>query len=891
MPFFKKLEDHYCFYDNTNETKIPKQECELYHGKFGPLQVNGMDEKSFHKLSLAVQEICNNKSQPWNGYKPDYTGNPSEFASCTQMQQFKDRLNRSMPKSALSRGNSKTGYLKTNVLERKNLFIFVDSTVTRIIFNEEKRAIGVEFFDPKTNGIKYLKATKEVIISAGVFHTPHLLQVSGVGDPSLLSRINVPVIVNNTYVGKRLWDHIFVPYILELNECDNMFNEENGPFSLLIQYNSGLRKELRKGIRDIQISILDATDGRSTPLSRLYLSNTQNSRCSNNTGTVATFRITLNMNDFRSGTVEATSSSIFDKPIIDLGWKKLSDKDKESFLSAIKLLRSFNETSSSFRKLVSREVLPGSLDLDEYLETNFYSALHPVGTCGMGLCIDENLKVYGTQSLRVCDASSFPVQIDGNPSATIFAMAEILSDRLLKEHAVNVNSKLRAKWKKFDNILIYQSENVTPRKKVAAFSLNTLINSKNQIKNCVIDDKVISKIKMFYSTGYKVVIFHQEKNSQEIVLKDKLTCLAQSFNVPVQIFVSSENMDKIWNTFTWLYNEAVDIDYESSFYVGYEYSFSKIIFSLKYYNYNDIFESSKLNATKRDKHFNIIQTINLEKPADDVWKLIGNFFSIDNWHPDILATKVDGILRRQVVFSGEYVNTIEQLTLFDPKKRTYNYKNVGGNWGKYVRNYESTLSVIENDNGKSSIVIWSGSFDSFEDSVTNFYRKGLDSLSIIFNSDPCIDIGKNFTENLMKFKNSNLHIYWRQDYSINAQALWAIVGVWKGKLNDTYSMEPGAEYSFTLPNTPRIYERLVYYNPTNLEFYYCMKVTSPRSLPVINYLSMKKVVPTGNSTAAWIRTGLMITDGSTSVNDAAYQVLNDVYVAGGERLRIQLNSL
>ena len=37
----------------------------------------------------------------------------------------------------------------------------------------------------------------------------------------------------------------------------------------------------------------------------------------------------------------------------------------------------------------------------------------------------------------------------------------------------------------------------------------------------------------------------------------------------------------------------------------------------------------------------------------------------------------------------------------------------------------------------------------------------------------------------------------------------------------------------------------------------------------VNYLSMKKVVPTGNSTAAWIRSGLMITDGLTSVNDAA----------------------
>ena len=899
LPYFKKMEDHFCYYDSFNDTKISKKDCELYHGKSGPLQVNGMDEVAFHNLSVAIKEICYDSSQPWNGYTSDYNGNPLNYSGCTPMQQFKERLNRTDRKSSLTRGSSKIAYFKKNVLERENLFVFVDSTVTRIVFDEERRAVGVEFFDPTSNSIRRLSAIKEIILSAGAFHTPHLLQVSGIGDPIHLEKINVPLIVNNTHVGRNLWDHIYLPYVLELNQCDNAFNAENGPFSFLIQYNSGIRKELSEGTRDIQLSILDASDGRSTPLSRLYLGTRQSSRCDNTTGTIATYRVTLNINDFRNGKVEATTSSIFDKPKVDLGWQKLSDIDQQSFLSAIQLFRSW-ANNPSFGKLVKREILPGSLDLKEYFETYFASALHPSGSCSMGRCIDENLMVFGTKSLRVCDASSFPTQIDANPSATIFAMAEMLADRLLMQHKTTPDSQINGKWDIFENTLIYQSTNVVPRKKIALFNLNSIIQkfSKN-LNKIFINENVISKLKILYSDGFKIVIFTKDldftiKSKEADRFQENVVNIARTLNLPIQVFATTctKSMDEVWDNFVWKYNEAIDINYKSSFYVtksDVENFFSNRINSLKHLDFEDVFEDNLL--TTKLKHFEITQSVSIQTPADDIWKLIGDFFTIHTWHPDITTTKVDGPLSRQVFFPGQYINTVEQMTLYDPSKRIYSYKNVGGDWGKEVRNYESKLSVIEDNNGKSSIVTWSGSFDSINDGVTNFYRKGLDSLAELFKWDPCMGIEKNFNESLKKFKNSNLHVYWRQDYNnIDAKKLWSIVGVWKGKLNGTSSFQPGSEYSFTLPNTPKIYERLVHYDNTNLEFYYCMKVTSPRSLPVINYLSMKKVVSTGNTTAAWIRTGMMITDGSTSVDDAAYQVLNNVYVAGGERLRLQLQN-
>lgn len=53
-----------------------------------------------------------------------------------------------------------------------------------------------------------VKAKWEVIIAAGSLHTPQLLQVSGIGDPALLSKIGVPTVVDLPAVGQSLHDHI-----------------------------------------------------------------------------------------------------------------------------------------------------------------------------------------------------------------------------------------------------------------------------------------------------------------------------------------------------------------------------------------------------------------------------------------------------------------------------------------------------------------------------------------------------------------------------------------------------------------------------------------------------------------------------------------------------------
>jgi hypothetical protein len=80
-----------------------------------------------------------------------------------------------------------------------------------------------------------------------------------------------------------------------------------------------------------------------------------------------------------------------------------------------------------------------------------------------------------------------------------------------------------------------------------------------------------------------------------------------------------------------------------------------------------------------------------------------------------------------------------------------------------VQNYESKLSVMEEDKGRSAIVSWIASFDSQTDHVTNFYRIGLDSLARLLSSTlTCSNIGNYFNKTLSIIKDRpNLSIYWR----------------------------------------------------------------------------------------------------------------------------------
>jgi choline dehydrogenase len=105
------------------------------------------------------------------------------------------------------RASADRAYLRP-YLHRPNLAVFNGTLGERIIFNGGKVATGVKVTTGNTSYT--LKATREVIVAGGVFQSPQLLQVSGVGPAALLRGHGIPVAADRPGVGQNLNDQIFI---------------------------------------------------------------------------------------------------------------------------------------------------------------------------------------------------------------------------------------------------------------------------------------------------------------------------------------------------------------------------------------------------------------------------------------------------------------------------------------------------------------------------------------------------------------------------------------------------------------------------------------------------------------------------------------------------------
>ena len=100
-----------------------------------------------------------------------------------------------------SRHSVSDAYLHRKVLERSNLYIKLHAHVEKLNFegNQVKSVTVV------IDGVrKTISANKEIILSAGAYNTPQILQLSGLGDKNLLNKFNIPVILDNANIGSNL---------------------------------------------------------------------------------------------------------------------------------------------------------------------------------------------------------------------------------------------------------------------------------------------------------------------------------------------------------------------------------------------------------------------------------------------------------------------------------------------------------------------------------------------------------------------------------------------------------------------------------------------------------------------------------------------------------------
>ncbi len=424
FPYMIKMQNHYCYYLPSNLTGISDADCRKWHGRDGPIDIAPpLLFEQFHYTAWDFVKECNESI----GFMTD-SDNPTKQYGCFFLQTFCKPSNKSDPQSPCTRASTWAVFL--NGTKRPNLQILESATVLKLIFdeNEPTKCIGVAY---EYKGQVYTAiARKEVILSAGVFDTPKLLQLSGVGPKQWLEPLGVKIVAENSEVGNN-----FVDQMAMLMAFETIEGLPHPPCSVWIM-NSGL-KESNMNWTDIQVFC-----GAGTPYVTYeykivgfdpVLAYSQPPISS------ITFSVVNTFPD-ASGTVKIQSLSPYDRPQIDHGWHNLSEYDRNNLQYGVDYIRNLTKNTNWGKKYVKQELFPGNRfggSDDLHRRLNLVSFYHQVGTCGLGKCTDNEARVLGIKNVRVCDMSLFPTQLSANPTYTLYSVCEKVADLIKKQYSHN----------------------------------------------------------------------------------------------------------------------------------------------------------------------------------------------------------------------------------------------------------------------------------------------------------------------------------------------------------------------------------------------------------------------------------------------------------------------
>lgn len=345
----------------------------------------------------------------------------------------------------------------------KNLRFLTNFQVMRVNFDGSK-STGVSVKTPEGHSVN-VEARKGVILAAGAIFTPQLLQVSGIGDQSLLRDLGVKTVAANSAVGQNFVDRnvlsfgvwasqvmpLFVGYAMSSNSSSGLTLESEGWGEVASAFALASLALVEPGQRT------ESLRNTLKPLFTGPLKDIMNSMIQ---------LVALHHQTYSRGTVTARSADAGKAPEVTANYFK-DERDLEKQFTAMKALFKLVE-SRPIQELVnpskfqgtsqivpvylsclgnkgSREakavVLP-CLPVDgsdkeryyEYFRKTVVSSYHYFGTAAHGSVVEgPDFRVKGTENLHVVDASVFPSPTRVNPQGTIMAVGHYIASRLAKQ--------------------------------------------------------------------------------------------------------------------------------------------------------------------------------------------------------------------------------------------------------------------------------------------------------------------------------------------------------------------------------------------------------------------------------------------------------------------------
>jgi len=298
------------------------------------------------------------------------------------------------------------------IMDQPNLTVLTGALVRKLTI-DGTTVTGIEF--DWRGQVRAVKASSEVVLSAGAIQTPKILMLSGIGDQSELARFGIDAVAHLPGVGRNLQDHPIIGA--------GLWEPQEG---IPARTNAAEANLFIKSDPSLDTPDLHIWNIEVPYVSEVTMKYAVANAWSINPGLVR---------PHSRGYLRLKSLNPADAPEIHANM--LGDlRDLAALRKGMKISRELGN-SVAMKPFVKREILPGELggeELDNLIRDGALSMHHVTGTAKMGRdkdsVVDSKLRVYGVNNLRIADGSIMPMITTGNTQAPCVIIGERMAEIL-----------------------------------------------------------------------------------------------------------------------------------------------------------------------------------------------------------------------------------------------------------------------------------------------------------------------------------------------------------------------------------------------------------------------------------------------------------------------------